>query len=135
MDRPNDGDRIARMTPERLVTIGAPADLLIVILEANRNRAVDPGEAGEIGIAGVGVPKGYLNRPEQAKSGDFLALPTNPSGCIYCTGDPGGSTRRRIEYLAPHRHPDRRGLSHRTDGDRVGSARDSEIAGRGRDSA
>src|SRR5208283_6215504 len=75
----------------------------IVILDASRDRAVDLGEAGEIGIAGVGVAEGYLNRPEltQAKFiGDFLALPNNPSGRIYRTGDLGRINEDgEIEYL------------------------------------
>ena len=92
------------MTPERPVTIGRPLPTYsIVILDAKQDRAVDLGEAGEIGIAGVGVAEGYLNRPEltQAKFiGDFLALPNNPSGRIYRTGDLGRINEDgEIEYL------------------------------------
>ena len=92
------------MTPERPVTIGRPLPTYsIVILDAKQDRAVDLGEAGEIGIAGVGVAEGYLNRPEltQAKFiADFLALPNNPSGRIYRTGDLGRINEDgEIEYL------------------------------------
>jgi non-ribosomal peptide synthetase-like protein len=92
------------MTPERPVTIGRPLPTYsIVILDAKQDRAVDLGEAGEIGIAGLGVAEGYLNRPEltQAKFiGDFLALPNNPSGRIYRTGDLGRINEDgEIEYL------------------------------------
>ena len=61
------------------------------------------GEPGEIGIAGVGVAEGYLNRPELTETKfikDFLALPNNPSGRIYRTGDLGRLTEDgEIEYL------------------------------------
>ena len=61
------------------------------------------GEAGEIGIAGVGVAEGYLNRPELTRAkfiDDFLSLPNNPSGRIYRTGDLGRITDDgEIEYL------------------------------------
>ena len=92
------------MTPDRPVTIGRPLPTYsIVILDARQDRAVEFGEAGEIGIAGVGVAEGYLNRPEltQAKFiGDFLALPNNPSGRIYRTGDLGRINEDgEIEYL------------------------------------
>jgi amino acid adenylation domain-containing protein len=92
------------MTPERPVAIGRPLPTYsIIILDAKQDRAVDLGEAGEIGIAGVGVAEGYLNRPEltQAKFiGDFLALPNNPSGRIYRTGDLGRINEDgEIEYL------------------------------------
>jgi non-ribosomal peptide synthetase-like protein len=92
------------MTPEQPVTIGRPLPTYsIVILDATQDRAVELGEAGEIGIAGVGVAEGYLNRPElnEAKFiGDFLALPNNPSGRIYRTGDLGRINEDgEIEYL------------------------------------
>src|SRR5208283_3434777 len=75
----------------------------IVILDASRDRAVDLGEAGEIGIAGVGVAEGYLNRPELTRAkfiNDFLALPNNTSGRIYRTGDLGRIAEDgEIEYF------------------------------------
>ena len=69
----------------------------------SRTCAVVRGEPGEIGIAGVGVAEGYLNRPELTEKKfirDFLALPNNPSGRIYRTGDLGRLTEDgEIEYL------------------------------------
>ncbi|QRI61501.1 non-ribosomal peptide synthetase (plasmid) [Shinella sp. PSBB067] len=81
------------LTPERAVTIGAPLPTYsIVILDAERPVLSAPGELGEIGIAGIGVAAGYLNRPEltaQKFIADFIGLPNNPSQRIYRTGDLG----------------------------------------------
>src|SRR6185312_256865 len=60
------------------------------------------GEMGEIGIAGLGLAVGYVNREDltgKAFIPDFLQIDRNPSGRIYRTGDlgrvtPGGE----IEY-------------------------------------
>ena len=92
------------MTPDRPVTIGRPLPTYsIVILDAEQDIAVVLGEPGEIGIAGIGVAEGYLNRPELTETkfiADFLALPNNPSGRIYRTGDLGRITDDgEIEYL------------------------------------
>ena len=95
---------LARMSPEKSVTIGRPLPTYsIVILHAKRAEALPLGEAGEIGIAGIGVAEGYLNRPELTDVKfipDFLAIPNNPSGRIYRTGDLGRITDDgEIEYL------------------------------------
>ncbi len=95
---------LGRMSADKAVTIGRPLPTYsIVILDAERAEALPMGEPGEIGIAGVGVAEGYLNRLEltQAKFiPDFLALPNNPSGRIYRTGDLGRITPDgEIEYL------------------------------------
>src|SRR5271166_235196 len=92
------------MTPDRPVTIGKPLPTYsIVILDPSRDVALEMGEAGEIGIAGVGVAEGYLNRPDLTRAkfiDDFLALPNNPSGRIYRTGDLGRINQDgEIEYL------------------------------------
>ena len=55
---------LGRMTPDRPVTIGRPLPTYsIVILDAQQAKALPLGESGEIGIAGIGVAEGYLNRP------------------------------------------------------------------------
>ena len=92
------------LDPERPVTIGKPLPTYsIVILDPEVDVAVVSGEAGEIGIAGIGVGEGYLNRPEltaQKFVRDFLDLPNNRSGRIYRTGDLGRLTADgEIEYL------------------------------------
>ncbi|WP_207223531.1 Pls/PosA family non-ribosomal peptide synthetase [Pseudonocardia sediminis] len=80
--------------PDRAVTIGKPLPTyMIVILDPeDPNRALPLGETGEIGIAGVGLAREYLNREEKTRESfipDFLDLPANPSGRIYRTGDLG----------------------------------------------
>src|ERR671917_428156 len=47
---------------------------------------------GEIGIAGIGLARGYLNRDDltdRAFIHDFVGMANNPSGRIYRTGDLG----------------------------------------------
>jgi len=92
------------LQPGKPVTIGRPLPTYsIVILDPHRDVALALGEAGEIGIAGVGVAEGYLNRPELTRAkfiDDFLGLPNNPSGRIYRTGDLGRVDKDgEIEYL------------------------------------
>jgi non-ribosomal peptide synthetase-like protein len=92
------------MTPDKAVTIGRPLPTYtIVILDPAHDVVLAEGESGEIGIAGIGVAEGYLNRPEltQAKFiEDFLGLANNPSARIYRTGDLGRLDENgEIEYL------------------------------------
>ncbi|SNR96206.1 non-ribosomal peptide synthetase terminal domain of unknown function [Blastococcus mobilis] len=79
--------------PDRPVTLGVPLPTYsIVILDADEARALPRGEMGEIGIAGIGLAIGYLNRPDLTEKvfiPDFLGLDNNPSGRIYRTGDLG----------------------------------------------
>ena len=92
------------LEPGKPVTIGRPLPTYsIVILDPARDEALTRGETGEIGIAGIGVAEGYLNRPELTKAKfipDFLRLPNNPSGRIYRTGDLGRINQEgEIDYL------------------------------------
>ena len=95
---------LGRMSPDKGVTIGRPLPTYsVVILDAERPVALAMGESGEIGIAGIGVAEGYLNRAELTAAkfiSDFLSLPNNPSGRIYRTGDLGRiNDEGEIEYL------------------------------------
>ena len=78
--------------PDRPVTIGVPLPTYsAVILDLRRTGRLTR-RAGEIGIAGIGLADGYLNRPDQTGRAfipDFLSVPDNPSGRIYRTGDLG----------------------------------------------
>jgi len=84
---------LTELTPDKSVTIGVPLPTYsIVILDPVEDKTVPTGELGEIGIAGVGLALGYLNRDELTMKKfirDFLQIPNNPSGRIYRTGDLG----------------------------------------------
>ena len=95
---------LGRLRPGKPVTIGRPLPTYsIVILDPSRDEALPLGEAGEIGIGGVGVARGYLNRRELTEAkfiADFVGLPNNLSGRIYRTGDLGRiGADGEIEYL------------------------------------
>ncbi|BCJ72972.1 peptide synthetase [Catellatospora sp. IY07-71] len=90
--------------PDKPVTLGLPLPTYAaVILDPDESRALPPGEVGEIGIAGIGLAVGYVNRDdltERAFIPDFLDIPNNPSGRIYRTGDLGRVNEiGEIEYL------------------------------------
>ncbi|MGQ0483559.1 MAG: Pls/PosA family non-ribosomal peptide synthetase [Pseudonocardia sp.] len=91
--------------PDRPVTIGVPLPTYsVVVLDPdNPRRALPPGQTGELGIAGIGLAKGYLNRDdltEKAFIPDFLGIPFNPSRRIYRTGDLCRvNSAGEIEYL------------------------------------
>ena len=89
--------------PDRPVTIGVPLPTYaVVILDPERDVALTPGNMGEIGIAGIGLAYGYLNRPdltERAFRPDFLGIRGSPPGKIYRTGDLGRVNRQgEIEH-------------------------------------
>ena len=89
--------------PGRPVTIGVPLPTYsVVILDPEKDVALAPGNLGEIGIAGIGLAYGYLNRPdltERAFRPDFLGIRGNPPGKIYRTGDLGRVNRQgEIEH-------------------------------------
>jgi non-ribosomal peptide synthetase-like protein len=81
------------LVPDRPVTIGVPLPTYtVVILDENKDEVVPDGAVGEIGIAGIALARGYLNREDLTRQKfipDFLNLPNNPSGHIYRTGDLG----------------------------------------------
>ena len=75
------------------MTIGRPLPTyMAVILNEHEDELAPDGEIGEIGIAGIALARGYVNREELTKQkfvADFLNLPNNPSKRIYRTGDYG----------------------------------------------
>jgi non-ribosomal peptide synthetase-like protein len=89
--------------PDKPVTLGVPLPTYAaVILHPEEARTLPVGELGEIGIAGIGLAKEYVNRPEQTAAAfipDFLGMDHNPGGRIYRTGDLGRFTSDGlIEY-------------------------------------
>ncbi|QYN32894.1 amino acid adenylation domain-containing protein [Pseudonocardia sp. DSM 110487] len=91
--------------PDRAVTIGVPLPTysIVVLDQDDPHHALPPGEVGEIGIAGIGLARGYLNRDDATANAfvpDFIGIPGNPSGRIYRTGDLGRvNADGEIEYL------------------------------------
>lgn len=90
--------------PDRPVTIGRPLpSYAVVILAPGQAQALPRGTEGEIGLAGIGVASGYLNREEQTRRAfipDFLGIEGNASGRIYRTGDLGRiNDDGEVEYL------------------------------------
>ncbi len=89
--------------PGKPVTLGKPLPgYSVVILDPVQDRALPHGELGEIGLAGIGLARGYVNRPELTEKAfipDFLGLEDNPSHRIYRTGDLGRfNDHDEIEY-------------------------------------
>ena len=66
--------------PDRPVTIGVPLPTYsTVILDPDDpTRALPPGEIGEIGIAGIGLAVGYVNRDGPHRDGVRPGLPRDP---------------------------------------------------------
>ena len=95
----------AVLHPDRAVTIGRPLPTYsIVVLDRDDPSRVLPfGRVGEIGIAGLGLAIGYLNRDdltERAFIPDVIGIADNPSGRIYRTGDLGRVNESgEVEYL------------------------------------
>ena len=94
---------LTELTPDKPVTIGVPLPTYsIAILDPVKDETVAPGELGEIGIAGIGVARGYINRDELTAKKfirDFVGIPGNTSGRIYRTGDLGRINEEgEIEY-------------------------------------
>jgi non-ribosomal peptide synthetase-like protein len=83
------------LDPARPVTIGVPLPTYTIVIldpDPDQARALPRGEVGEIGIAGIGLASGYVNRPDLTQRSfipDFLGIAGNPSGRIYRTGDLG----------------------------------------------
>jgi non-ribosomal peptide synthetase-like protein len=77
--------------PSRPVTLGVPLPTYAgVVLHPDRDALAAPGELGELGVAGIGLAAGYVNRQDltdKAFISDFLGIQNNPSGRIYRTGD------------------------------------------------
>jgi non-ribosomal peptide synthetase-like protein len=90
--------------PTRPVTLGVPLpSYAVVILDPDEPKALPAGTQGEIGLAGIGLAKGYVNREDltdKAFIPDFLGIDNNPSGRIYRTGDLGRiNDMGEIEYF------------------------------------
>jgi amino acid adenylation domain-containing protein len=68
--------------------IGTPIMNAEICILNSHNQLVSKGVTGEICIAGAGVSKGYLNRPELTAE-KFISHPYQPEKKLYKTGDLG----------------------------------------------
>jgi non-ribosomal peptide synthetase-like protein len=89
--------------PDRPGSIGVPLPTYsVVILDPDSEQVLPFGALGEIGIAGIGLARGYLNRDDltgRCFIPDRLGIANNPSGRIYRTGDLGRiNDQGDIEY-------------------------------------
>jgi amino acid adenylation domain-containing protein len=90
----------ARIDAGRPVTIGVEVDGAVVRLLDEQMREVADGERGQIWIGGMGVARGYLDRPDLT-SARFRPDPFDGAGGrIYATGDVGRrAPSGELEYL------------------------------------
>ncbi|WP_067862087.1 amino acid adenylation domain-containing protein [Nocardia shimofusensis] len=68
------------------VPIGWPIQNIALSVLDEHGRRVPPGMPGELGIAGIGLARGYLGRPELTEAA-FVADDRMPGGRRYRTGD------------------------------------------------
>ncbi len=85
------------LVPDRPVTIGVPLPTYtVVILPEDKDEVVPDGEVGEIGIAGIALARGYLNREDLTRQKfipDFLTFPTITSGASTAPATSAASAR------------------------------------------
>ena len=93
----------SELVPGKKVTIGRPLPSYKVEIMDENLRPVPRGEIGEICIGGIGVARGYINRPRLTAE-KFIPDPTvsktEPPRYIYRTGDLGRINEEgEIEFL------------------------------------
>lgn len=85
--------------PSQPVTIGKPLPGYDVVILDESLEPVSPGEAGELCIAGMGLARGYRNRPDITAE-KFIQNPANPAQRLYRTGDLARlDNNQNIEFL------------------------------------
>ncbi|MGY0035010.1 non-ribosomal peptide synthetase [Pedobacter sp. NJ-S-72] len=76
-------------TPEQInIPLGSPIQNLQVYVLNNELNLCPVGVIGEICVAGIGVSRGYLNRPDLTAA-KFISNPFSAAGKMYRTGDLG----------------------------------------------
>ena len=100
----------AELRPGTPVTIGRAIPGYRVQLLDEALRPVPPGETGEICVGGIGVARGYVNRPDETRArfvpdrftpdGMARSVSAPQAGRLYRTGDLGRlDARGNIEFL------------------------------------
>lgn len=86
-------------TPNQPVTIGKPLPGYAVVILDEQLQVVPSCAQGELCIAGNGLARGYVNRPDLTAS-KFIQNPNNPTQRLYRTGDLAKiNTQGNIEFL------------------------------------
>lgn len=81
------------------IPIGKPIFNTGLLVLGSGNKILPPGSVGEIAISGVGLARGYLNKPELTRQ-KFIAHPTDTHQKVYLTGDLGRwNVKGQLEYL------------------------------------
>lgn len=89
----------AELYPGKPVTVGRPLPTYTAYLLDEQLRPVAPGDVGEICVGGIGVARGYANRPEQTAERFVVFDNGTTRERIYRTGDLGRLTPEgEIEY-------------------------------------
>ena len=79
---------ISELTNKDKIDIGYPIRNTKIIIVDENNQIAKDGQVGEICIAGTGLAKGYIGRPELTKE-KFTVIPSIGKSKIYRTGDYG----------------------------------------------
>ncbi|MCR9192713.1 MAG: amino acid adenylation domain-containing protein [Gammaproteobacteria bacterium] len=77
---------VAEYSQDCPITIGKPLPGYEVLILNEQLQPVEPGEEGELCIAGPGLAKGYINR-ETITAAKFIPNPLAPDKRLYRTGD------------------------------------------------
>ncbi|KAL2916101.1 hypothetical protein HK105_204192 [Polyrhizophydium stewartii] len=89
----------ARLAPGDRITLGRPLANTAIHIIDDAGRRVPPGVKGRVFIAGVGIARGYLSRPDLTAE-KFVADIDDSNKTMYDTGDIGRWTHDgQIEYL------------------------------------
>ncbi|ADV93494.1 amino acid adenylation domain-containing protein [Bacillus subtilis] len=76
------------LTKANDIHIGKPIKNMNVFILNEKQQKLGVNEKGEIYISGIGVGKGYVNKPELTKK-NFVSIPSISENRIYKTGDLG----------------------------------------------
>lgn len=96
------GTNFARVAEGDTITVGRPLPNVRVYVTGLDGRPQPVGVPGEIAIGGIGVGRGYLNRPDE-HARRFVEDPFHVGGRLYRTGDRGRFLPDgRLQFLGRH---------------------------------